>query len=174
MTRVRVYSASSIDGFIADGEGDSEWLEPFNASIFEASGFLDEIGAVVLGRRTFEMLRAFGDWPYAGKRCFILVSDGVWDLPDGCVFVRTGIEAAIQAAREATSKDVWVAGGATTIQSAIDAGIVDTYEVCVVPVLIGNGLSLLNGLEARQNWFFDGISTFPQDIIKLRYLRQPA
>lgn len=173
MTRVRIYAASSIDGFIADSEGDTEWLEAFKDSVFQASGFLDEIGAVVLGRRTLELLRAFGDWPYEGKRCFVLASEAMWNLPEGCVFVRSGIAAAVQAARESTSKDVWVAGGATTMQSAIEADLVDTIEICIAPVMVGSGINLLNGLSQRLPLHFDGITTFPQDIIKLRYLRDP-
>ncbi len=172
MTRVRFYSATSLDGFIADSDGDSDWLEPYKSSVFQASGFLDEIGAVVMGRRTFEVLRAFDDWPYESKRCFVLTSQAPWDMPENCVFVRDGIRAAVNAAVEATSKDVWVVGGAMTMQSALEARLVDSIEVCLAPVMLGSGLSILGGLAERQTFDFDGISTFPEDVIKLRYLRK--
>ncbi len=172
MTRVRFYSATSLDGFIADSDGDSDWLEPYKSSVFQSTGFLDEIGAVVMGRRTFEVLRAFDDWPYESKRCFVLTSQAPWDMPANCVFVRDGIHAAVNAAVEATSKDVWVVGGAMTMQSALEARLVDSIEVCLAPVMLGSGLSILGGLAERQTFDFDGISTFPEDVIKLRYLRR--
>lgn len=172
MTRVRFYSAISLDGFIADSDGDSDWLEPYKASVFQTSGFLNEIGAVVMGRRTFEVLRAFDDWPYGNMRCFVLSSQTPRDLPDNCVFVRDGIHVAVSGAVEATSKDVWVVGGAMTMQSALEARLVDSIEVCLAPVMLGAGLSILGGLAERQTFDFDGISTFPEDVIKLRYLRK--
>jgi len=170
MTEVRLFSATSLDGFIADTDGDSEWLEAFKPRILEASGFMDKIGAVVLGRRTFEITCAFGDWPYEGKKAFVLTSEGMWDLPDGAVFVRNGIAAAIQSAREETNKDVWVVGGAVTMQSALEGGFIDTVEICVLPVLLGSGLSLLNTLQARTELMFDGMEVFPDGVVKLRYL----
>lgn len=170
MTEVRLFSATSLDGFVADEEGDAEWLEAYKPRILTASGFMEKIGAVVMGRRTFELIRAFGDWPYSGRRAYILTSQELWDLPENTVFVREGMGAAIQAAREATNKDVWVAGGAVTMQSALEDGFIDTIEICVLPVVLGSGLSLLNGLEQRAELMFDGMEVFPDGIVKLRYL----
>ncbi len=170
MTEVRLFSATSLDGFIADSEGDAEWLEAFKPRILDASGFMDNIGAVVMGRRAFEVIRAFGEWPYEGKQAFILASQESWDLPADATFVQNGMAAAIQMAREATNKDIWVLGGAVTMQSALEARFIDTIEICVLPVLLGSGLSLLNALKAREELMFDGMEVFPDGIVKLRYL----
>ena len=104
MTKIRLYSATSIDGFIADGNGDTEWLERFRPSIFDKSGFLEDVGAVVMGRRTFELVTTFGEWPYENKHSFVLTSATMRDLPSKTVYARNGIAAAIQAAREADHK----------------------------------------------------------------------
>ena len=170
MTEVRLFSATSLDGFIADSDGDSEWLEAFKPRILDASGFMDKIGAVVVGRRTFEVIRAFGEWPYDGKRVFIISSQDLGQLPIDAVYVHDGLAAAIQSAREATNKDVWVVGGAVTMQSALEGRFIDTVEICVLPVLLGSGLSLLNGLQQREDLMFDGMEVFPDGIVKLRYL----
>ena len=169
MTKVRLYCATSIDGFIADGGGDTDWLTRFRPSIFEKSGFLDEVGAIVLGRRTFELVTTFGEWPYEGIRAFVLTSATMRDLPMDAVYARNGIAAAIQAARESTSKDIWVVGGAMTMQSALEADLVDLIEVCIVPVLVGSGISLLNNLDQNTRLYFDGIEAFTDGIVKLRY-----
>jgi len=169
MSQVRLYTAMSLDGFVADSDGDSTWLEPYQNSFFDQSGFLDSIGAVVLGRRTCQMVQAFGEWPYPDKSAFILSSQRPWAVPVGAHIVPHGIVAAVQAARECTSKDVWIVGGAVTMQSALEAGLVDIVEICIAPYLIGSGLSLLNSLEKQQKLEFDGIHAFTDGMVKLRY-----
>ncbi|MCH9809302.1 MAG: dihydrofolate reductase family protein [Alphaproteobacteria bacterium] len=169
MTQVRLYTAASLDGFVADSEGDSEWMAPYRESMFVESGFLESIGAVIIGRRTFEMMQAFGDWPYDDKFAFILTSTAPRDLPQNAFFLSSGIAAAVQAAREKTSKDIWVVGGAVTMESALEAELIDIVEICVVPSLIGSGLSMLNRLKRKQKLEFEGIQAFSDGMVKLRY-----
>ncbi len=169
MSQVRLFSATTLDGFVADTEGDSAWMEPYRRSMFEESGFLENIGAVIIGRRTFQMMQAFGEWPYDDKYAFILTSQEPWGLPPNSYFVRNGINAAVAAAREKTAKDIWVVGGAVTMESALDAGLVDIVEICIVPSLIGSGLSLLNSLKKHQHLEFEGIQAFSDGLVKLRY-----
>lgn len=169
MTKVRLYAAMSLDGFVADSDGDSTWLEAHHKSIFAESEFLDAIGAVVLGRRTCQMIQAFGEWPYSEQYAFILSSQRPWPIPATAVIVPNGIKAGVQAARERTSKDIWIVGGAVTMQSALEAGLVDIVEICVAPYLIGSGLSLLNSLKELQKLEFDGIHAFSDGVVKLRY-----
>jgi dihydrofolate reductase len=77
---------------------------------------------------------------------------------------------ALKRARETTQKDIWVMGGAVTLQSALEEGLVDLVELFLVPVLLGSGLTLLNDLRRRQSLLFDGIEAFPDGVVKLRYI----
>ncbi len=169
MSQVRLFTATSLDGFVADMDGDSTWLDPYANSMFGETGFVETIGAVILGRRTFQMMQAFGDWPYDDKYAFVLTSQEPSGLPPNAYFVTTGIAAAVQAARERTAKDIWVVGGAITMQSALEAGLVDIVEICIVPKLIGSGLSMLNSLDKHQNLEFEGIQAYSDGLVKLRY-----
>ena len=170
MTEVRLFSSTSLDGFIADEDGDSEWLEAYKPRILAASGFLEKIGAVVMGRRAFEVIRAFGDWPYEGKAAFVLSSQMLGQAPSDTSIVYDGMGAALQLARESTNKDVWIVGGALTMQSALEGGFVDIVEVCVLPVLLGTGMSLFTNLNRHEELMFDGMEVFPDGIVKLRYM----
>lgn len=170
MSQVRLFTATSLDGFVADSDGDSAWLEPYQHSMFVKSGFLEHIGAVILGRRTFEMVQAFGEWPYEDMQSFILTSQAPSSLPVNAYYVTTGIAAAVQAARERTAKDIWVVGGTVTMESALEEELVDIVEICIVPTLIGSGLSMLNSLSQRLKLEFDGFEPFSDGLVKLRYL----
>jgi dihydrofolate reductase len=64
-------------------------------------------------------------------------------------FVTDGIESAIEQAKAAAGeKDVLVAGGATAVQQAIAAGLLDELEVHVAPVFLGGGARLFDGMAA--------------------------
>ena len=78
MARVRFYVATSLDGFIADREGSVDWLAPYDARLYGYEKFVAEVGALIMGRRTYEMISAIGeDWPYrrqAGVRPFVALA----------------------------------------------------------------------------------------------------
>ncbi len=76
----------------------------------------------------------------------------------------------MQQARETTRHDIWIVGGAVSMQSALEDGLVDLIEIFLVPVLLGAGLNLLNDLSRRPTLIFDGIEAFPDGVVKLRYL----
>jgi len=170
MASIRFYVATSLDGFIADGEGSVDWLAPYDARLYGYDKFFAEVGALIMGRRTFELISATDeDWPYRGKPVFVLSSQPLTGLPRGVTTVR-GMWEALQQARTATARDIWIVGGAVTMQSALDDGLIDLMELFLVPVLLGTGLTLLNDLRHRKTLVFDGIESFPDGVVKLRYL----
>ena len=161
MARVRFYLATSLDGFIADGEGSVDWLAPYSARLYGYEKFLGEIGALIMGRRTFEVIKALGDWPYKGKPVFVLSSQFLGKVPQGVTPTTRGMLGALQQARLTTAKDIWVVGGAVAMQSALEEGYIDLMEIFLVPVLLGSGLTVLNDLRRHQSLVLDASETYP-------------
>lgn len=173
MGRIRIYVAISADGFIAASDGSVDFLASFDPNAYGYDAFSAQVGAIVMGRRTFEFIRAFGDWPYADKASFILCSTPPVDLPDNARFVRTGIRDALKAARAATPKDIWIVGGAATMRACLDIGAVDLIELFVVPTLIGSGLPLLADLAQPVPLALETLETFQDGVVKLAYRPLP-
>ena len=171
MARVRFYVATSLDGFIADREGSTDWLAPYDAHLYGYAKFLAEVGALIMGRRTYELISAINEeWPYKGKPVFVLSSQSLGNVPLGVVATTRGIRPALQQARDATPKDIWIVGGAVAMQAALEENAVDMIEIFLVPVLLGSGLNVLNDLTRRPTLTFDGIEAFPDGVVKLRYI----
>ena len=121
-------------------------------------------GAVVMGRRMYsggsgaweQDPRARGWWgndPPFHAPVFVLTHHAREPLPmEGGTtfnFVTDGIESALEQAKAAAGeKDVHVAGGATVVQQAIAAGLLDELEVHVAPVFLGGGARLFDGVAA--------------------------
>jgi dihydrofolate reductase len=115
---------------------DAEWLA-------EASA---RAGAIVGGRGMYEAAGRWGDENPFGVPFFI-VTHRPEEEPEGGHFkFVSGVEEAIERAREAAGgKDVSIGGGADVIRQALDAGLVDELTIVVAPVVLGGGKHLFDG-----------------------------
>jgi dihydrofolate reductase len=138
--------------------GLSSWRETHGLEGGEGgrdSEVLDEAmrdnGAIVLGRRMFDNAGGWGDNPPFHSPVFVLTHDAREPLDKeggtSFTFVTDGIESALEQARAAAGdKNIAVAGGANTIQQYLKAGVVDEMQIHVVPLLLGGGIRLFEGL----------------------------
>ena len=154
--RVRVYIASSLDGFIAGPNDELDWLPdptpdvalPDGVLGFEA--FMKDIGAMVMGRNTYDVVRGLSATWFYGETPVRVATTRPFatDLPTVRA-VRGEIGAVLdEALALAGGKDVYVDGGAT-IRAALDAGRVDDAVVTVIPVVLGAGKPLFAGARRR-------------------------
>ena len=181
MGKVTVDMSMSLDGFIAGpndsvenplgdgGERLHEWVYEL-ASWRERHGIaggrtdtdaeiLDEAfentGAVVIGKRMFDVANGWGDNPPFHMPAFVITHDAREKLVKKggttFTFVTDGVESALDQARAAAGdKDVSVAGGANVIQQYLSAGLLDEIQIHLVPVLLGEGVRLFDQLGAEQ------------------------
>jgi len=170
--------STSVDGFIAgaddspeqplgvggerlfewfeDGDTPSRYYPSFRMSA-ESAQFFDEFagrhGAVITGRRTYDVADAWGgSGPLPGVPLFVVTHQRPDSVPSGdppYTFVTDGVERAVeQALAAAGAKDVSVMG-ASMVQQCLRAGLLDEMTINLVPVVLGRGVRLLDGLEPR-------------------------
>ena len=163
-SKVRVYMACSLDGFIAGKDDDLSWLEPEeNAShhtdegAVDFEGFMSEVGALLMGRRTYDVVAGFGgEWPYGDTPVLVATHRGLEGAGPTVRTVSGSTQELIAAAREAAGdKDVYIDGGAL-IRDALDAGLVDELIMTVVPKVLGEGVPLFAGTQQRHSFEFFG------------------
>ncbi|MEQ8398096.1 dihydrofolate reductase family protein [Thalassobaculum sp.] len=139
----RLYMAISLDGMIADAEGGVEWLNRWDDVDYGTATFMTEVDVLVMGRATYDQVLGFGQWPYAGKRAFVLTSRPIGDAPEGVE--GTSDIAGLVAELRDEGAQVWIVGGAETVSACISMGAIDTVELFVMPVLLGEGVPLFVG-----------------------------
>lgn len=155
MGKVRVYIATSLDGFIAGPNDELDWLPNPSADAALPDGvlgfdaFMREIGAMVMGRRTFDVVRELGPWFYGETPVLVPTHRPLEGGPPSVRAVTGDIGDVLDHALAlAAGRDVYVDGGAT-IRAALDAGRVDDLVITVVPTLLGAGRPLFAGLTRR-------------------------
>lgn len=171
MAKIILYLAASLDGFIADQQGGIDWLAPFQSGDVGFEAFLESIGVVVMGRRTFDQARGFELWPYGGKRLIVLTSKPVGSLPDGGEIVRDEIGSVAAQLRDNPNGDVWIAGGAKTMGAFLSAGAIDRVVLHVVPLILGDGLRMFEGIGSSLPFHLEDSTLFRNGMARLTYER---
>ena len=138
--------AISLDGKIARPDGSVEdWLVGGDAPPPEAFGFeafYASVDAILMGRGTYDAVRAMGDWPYPGKRTIVVTRRPLDAAPQG-VEARRGDLATIAEALEAEGcRHVWIEGGGQLLAGMMAIGRLDRLEMAVLPIILGDGIPL--------------------------------
>ena len=172
MSKVIGLMSMSLDGFVADkNDGVAEvfdWYAHSGDVEFQTGGsdpmtfkvsppsaqhlreLWAELGAVLTGRRTFEVADGWGG-NHAWGPAFVVthqVPDG-WPRPNSTVhFVTDGIESAVTQAKAAAGGKAVAVHGADTIQQLLNLGLVDELQIDVAALLLGDGIRLFERLKA--------------------------
>jgi dihydrofolate reductase len=118
------------------------------ASAAEWRSALENVGAVITGRRTFDLAGGWGGIHPMGAPVFILTHnppDGFEEAP--FTFVTDGVESAVEQAKAAAGDKVVGVGGAQAAQQCLNAGLLDAVRVSLVPVLLGGGIPFFANLR---------------------------
>jgi dihydrofolate reductase len=167
MTLVICDMSASLDGYVT-GPNDSrenpfgdgaamlhDWI--FDAATDEDRAvlreMLDNVGAVVMGRTSFDKNEGDGGWgdggPAGDTPCFVVTHrTPATAHPPVYTFVTDGVASAIEQARNAAGGKVVTLHGATVMQQALPLGLVDEIRVHVIPVLLGGGTPLFGRLDS--------------------------
>lgn len=171
-----VYIAQSLDGFIADKNGNLDWLNeipnPDNDD-FGFAEFIDQIDAIVMGRKTFEKVATFGVWPYT-KPVYV-VSSTLNALPENYSGKAEILNLApydiLEELKSRGMNNFYIDGGAL-IQSFLSQDLIDELIITTIPILLGGGISLFGNLEKPLNLKFIKLEVLQNSLIKSYYIRE--
>lgn len=175
MGKVIVGLSVSLDGFVAGADDGAEqplgvggerlfawmsagpetnrinpWFAPPDPSVAVIEGWYAECGAIVSGRRTFDIAGGWANGHPLDVPIFVVTHDppteGTWS--PRVTFVTEGVEHAVELAQEAAGDRAVSVCAANTAQQLLRAGKLDEIEVSVAPVLLGSGVRLFDHLGA--------------------------
>jgi dihydrofolate reductase len=140
--RLRYHVAVSLDGFIAGPNGEYDWIVQDPSIDFAA--LFKEFDTAVMGRKTYEVMTAEGGHGAMPGLEVVVFSNTLPAAAHRGVRILNDDPREIVAALKAKpGRDIWLFGGGALFRSLLDAGLVDTVEVAVMPVLLGAGVPLL-------------------------------
>ena len=169
MRRIRYQVASSLDGYIAGPKGEADWIIMDPDIDFRA--LYAQFDTCLIGRRTFEGMARGKKKPGAmpGMKTFVFSRTlRQRDYPKVTI-VAEKAEETLTALRAESGKDIWLFGGGLLFRSLLDAGLVDTVEVAIIPVLLGGGIPLLPFPAKQAKLKLTGHKVYKTGIVSLEY-----
>jgi dihydrofolate reductase len=155
--REMVYTAAcSLDGFITGPDDAIDWIEFNEDARKHLAAFWPTVDTLLMGRRTYEQTRAYGDGPAAPGIKASYVFSRTLDRVEGrnTHLVRGDAAGVVRSLKAGPGKRLCLFGGGDFAGSMFDEGLVDEVDLCVHPVLLGAGVPLVAGGGRRVGLHF--------------------
>ena len=177
-SRVRVYIASSLDGFIAGPDDDLGWLTGPDAAnpggetdpgALTFDDFFADVGAVLLGRGTFDVVQGMDWWGYGKRPVLVATHRELGTTARATVRPVSGSiqEMVAEAKTAAKGRDVYIDGG-DLIRQAAEADLIDEITLTLAPIALGAGHPLFAGIRRRYPLDIVGHHTYEGGMVQIR------
>jgi len=172
--KATAFIATSLDGFIARENGDLDWLPAETDASGEDYGYgalMTSVDALVMGRRTFEKVLSFNDWPYSNKRVVVLSTQSLTipaHLTDSVECLAGSPQEIVAGLAARGHRSLYIDGG-QTVQQFLEAGVIQRLIITRIPILIGQGIPLFGRL--RQDIWLRHVETrqYPTGLVQSEY-----
>ena len=157
-----VFNSVSLDGYFVDRKGDMSWAHKQDA---EWRAFVEENakggGQLLFGRKTYELMAGY--WPTAlASKNDPVVAERINKLPK-VVFSRTldkaswnntrvvkeNMAAEVGRMKHEPGPDMVIMGSGSIVSQLTQAGLIDEYQVVVIPVVLGSGRTMFDGIAGK-------------------------
>lgn len=151
MKKVVLYIAMSLDGYITDSQKTVDWIkgQDDNAEMLDTySAFFETIDTVIMGKRTYEQITkelSPDKWVYEGTTTYVCTHMPLSDTKN-IKFVNSAPNQLIQKLRNETGKNIWICGGADSINQVLKENLIDIFHIAIIPVILGGGIKLFDKL----------------------------
>jgi dihydrofolate reductase len=179
--KTQYYTATSLDGFIADSQNSIEWLmqlgEPEGSSSYP--DFIRDVGAIAMGSTTYQWLldnhihpgsENAQPWPYT-LPAWIFTTRDLPPIEGADIrFVKGDVRPVHeQMVAAAGGKNVWIVGGGDLVGQFHDAGLLDELIVTIASVTLGGGAPLLPRRIATPPLRLTSVTRYGESFVELRY-----
>lgn len=172
MKKIKLYIAASIDRYIAQNDGDLDWLMkyPVNAETnYGYDVFFESIDTVIMGGRTYQdILNMDVIWPYMDKTTYV-ISRNHQDSKCSIHFITENIVETIAELRNNEGRDIWLVGGGEIISMFLGQSLIDEMIITTIPVILGNGIPLFPITSQESIWEVKNSQRYPNNVVQTHY-----
>ena len=146
--------ASSLDGFIATQNGGVDWLHDFARQEVKEEDvpadwaeFQNSFDGIVLGGRTYDVALKSGQWTSVDRPSWVFTGRELPILHPSIQLTQETPEDLVRDLDDRGFKRIWLMGGGKLAASFVNAGLIDSVLVSIMPIVLGKGIPLLGKLR---------------------------
>ncbi|MCI9120375.1 MAG: dihydrofolate reductase [Oscillibacter sp.] len=173
-----LYIAMSLDGYIAEKDGDIRFLEdtPSPSPDLDYQRFYSSLEAIILGGNTYRQIKQelFPDkWPYEEKPCYVCTRrQHQYDPNVQFLSFPTG-QQILRFLSKKHAGNIWLMGGGELIRCFMQENLIDEYYIYVMPVVLGDGIPLFPSGFSKTNLKLESCKNIGE-IVELIYKKCSA
>lgn len=175
--KTQYFTATSIDGYIADPHHSLDWLFQFGAEDPAYFQFIKDVGAVVMGSSTYEWVLkhdTFADpkkprpWPYK-QSTWVFTTRSLQTVPGADIrFVKGDVRPVHeQMAQAANGKNIWVVGGGHLAAQFYEHGLLDELIITIAPVILAAGAPLFTSSIVKPPLRVLSVKPYPEGLVQM-------
>jgi len=174
MRKITLYSAMSLDGYVARPDGNIDWLTGFPNPLnldFGYAEFLAGIDTTLMGNKTYTQVLGFDmPFPYQDKKNFVFTRTAGHPTAEFVEFVSGDIAGFVRDLKQQTGGDIWLIGGGQINGVMVEAELVDELIIHLIPVVLGSGIPLFDPRASLEKLFsLQESKPWYNGILELRY-----
>jgi dihydrofolate reductase len=177
MSKIQLYIASSIDGYIAKEDDSIDWLTELpnpNGIDHGYHDFISNVDTVIMGRKTYDEILGFGvEWPYANCKSYVVSKNEDYQIKTENTSLISSIhESTIKGLKKDSTKNIWIIGGGELITHFMNINAIDEMMICIIPIVIGKGKQLFPNQPKETNFILQKSEVFETGAVMLTYLHK--
>ncbi|HOW31697.1 MAG TPA: dihydrofolate reductase family protein [Bacteroidales bacterium] len=176
MPKIKLFIATTLDGFIAREDGSLDWLTGMpnpGQTDHGYNEFIQSIDTIVMGRKTYQEVLGFGvPWPYADCMTYVATTNSRFETSTPSTGIIRAINSeTIQQLRLGSSKNIWLVGGGEIITAFLNEHAIDEMIISVVPIILGKGIRLFAHQPAETHFELVSSTAFDTGVVNLEYCK---
>jgi dihydrofolate reductase len=174
-SKVIVFIAVSLDGFIAKQDGDIGWLSLVDNphEDYGYSAFLQGIDALIMGRKTYDKVLSLGvNFLHKDKQTYIISTKQHKSDHDNISFYQGDLTKLLKELKGKFSKDIYIEGGGEIISELRRNHLIDEYIISTIPILLGNGIPLFKACDVEEKLKLISTKAYPSGLVQVHYQTQ--
>ena len=177
MRKIKIYAITSLDGFTARLDGDTDWVLDYPELSNNSYGFrefFDNIDGAIFDQQHYYLVLSNDIlWPFANKPCYIVSDEEFYTSPDKNISFMLTTEYLpaehVKALQQTEGGDIWLAGNYELIAQLMGHGMVDELIINIFPLFIGKGQALFSHCQTEYRWQLVKSKQFDNGVVQVHY-----
>ena len=172
MRKLKLYIATSLDGYIAGPNGEIDWLCVGGDADYGYKEFYDSIDTTLMGNSTYPLTLTADKFPYPDKINYVFTKGTPPQDTVHVRFVSGDITAFVRSLKEQPGKDIWLVGGGQINTVMLKAGLIDEMILTAFPLVLGEGIPLFAPGATRHPFKTVSCQTYDTGLIQWHLVKE--